>query len=217
MEEFNSCPMCGNTKNGEPIYRCQVCYSKVCPVCRKKHSCTVSATSKPISNFINPHEIGKINSITSIQSENLKSNSSNSTVSYYSRNWWEYESEENFFKTIFLFPLRLIIWIIGKIIEFIETILKAIVAFLQTFIGIPYIFITLSITLGIMLPARIVVYILSFGNKTLWEDELFDWLGSAMRWSVYLWNEFEHDFFKVLKVLAIIFSITSWLGIIGIV
>lgn len=131
-----------------------------------------------------------------------------------SDNWWEYETGEHFLKSLFLFPIRIIIWLIKIIIEFIDLILKISIAFIQTFVGIPYIVFALSVTIGIMLPLKIIVYIFSFGNKILWEDKLLNWFYSAMRWSVNKWNDFDKDYFKAIKVIVVIVVTIIWIAII---
>jgi len=125
-----------------------------------------------------------------------KVNRSNSSGSY-SNNWFEYDRDENFFKTVLLFPFRLIFNIFYYIIKSICAIFRGIfklikttlsiiffliTAVLKTFIGIPIVIFLIVFSLTILLPIKVTVYIISFGNKNLWEDRLFEKSNNTMEW-----------------------------------
>nr|VFK24497.1 MAG: hypothetical protein BECKLFY1418C_GA0070996_11806 [Candidatus Kentron sp. LFY] len=133
-----------------------------------------------------------------IGSTNSSSGSSNSSYdsgsysSYSESSWWEYDDDENFFKTILLFPFRLPVWIVIWIYQIVAVIVSFVFqlgwAIVATVIGVPFAAVALALTLLVGLPLRVIVFILTFGNRVLWEDELFDWFESILGWIVDAWD-----------------------------
>jgi len=105
--------------------------------------------------------------------------------------WFEYDDDEFFLKTIILFPFRLIYRIVAFILSAIFSTLGFVSKFvIKLNIAIPlsvlaYIFIIL-----IIIPIRIFVYIISFGNRIIMEDGLFKWSSSLHYWVI---KDFKED------------------------